>query len=89
METLALQIGTRIDYTSYLQSLITHAKNMKTSTRDINATYKGNGNYKNKEQPWKKDLTMRVPWKFWIKMSDDEKQKRINATREKKGTEKS
>jgi hypothetical protein len=57
--------------------------------RDINVTYKGNGNNKNKEQPWKKDLTMRVPWKFWIKISDDEKQKRINATREKKKVQRS
>ena len=60
---------------------------MKSNTRDINSANRSRNNYSNNnsnDQPWKNDLTVRVPWKFWKKMSDEEKRKRIQACKEKK-----
>ena len=89
IETLALQTKTPIDYASYLQSLITHAENLKSNTsrtRENNKSERSGGrnnednnNGNGGEKSWKKDFSAWVPIHEFKKLSKEEKDKRTKA----------
>ena len=91
VQTLSLQTGTPVDYSSYLQSLITHAEGIAPSrgNRKQNSAQKhregggGNGS-SGGDKPWKKDLTAYVPPTEYQKMSQEERKKRFDAKQAKK-----
>ena len=89
IETMALQTGNMINYANYLQSMITHAENLWSPVRrNANQLQKsGNGssgqqkkaNNGGEDMKWTKDFTLHVPYKYFSKLPEAEKEKRIEA----------
>ena len=89
IETLALQTKTPIDYASYLQSLITHTENLRSSTcrtcennkskRSGGRNNESNNKVYGEDKAWKNDFSAWVPIHEFKKLSKEDKDKRTKA----------
>ena len=95
IETVALQSGSQINYADYLQSMITHAENLRTTGRRNanraetrrNGSGRGRGRNgggnSNDPDAWKTDLTAFIPYRIYKDMSEAEIAKRKEAKQQK------
>ncbi len=93
METLSLQTGYPIDYANYLQAMITHAENLHSSgygdtRRSVNRTERGNHGDDDDDsasprprRDWRTDLTAHVPYREYMRMTQEERDERVEAKR--------
>ena len=94
METLSLQTGHPIDYANYLQAMITHAENLHSSgygdtRRSVNRTERGGRGGDDDDdigsprprRDWRTDLTAHVPYREYMRMTQEERDERVEAKR--------